>query len=1138
VESAPEPLVGHTIGQYEILAKRGGGGMGIVYTARDTRLGRLVALKFLPPQWSHDETAKQRFVREAQAASATDHRNICTIHDIATADDGQLFIVMAHYDGPTLKQRLESGQVPIDEAIDIAAQVAEGLAKAHAQGVVHRDIKPGNLILTDDGVKILDFGLAKFADSVQLTVEGSTLGTVAYMSPEQSRAQEADARSDIWALGIVLYEMLAGSTPFRGSYIEATTHAIRHDPTPPITRAGVPDTLVAIVDRALQKDAAARYQSARELARDLRLRQGRTLPPDLRTGYVSLPPSSAVVQPTPWWKRPAAVVAAGLIIAALVGGPLWVFSSVERIPVAIVPVVNQTGYPELDAYRMALTEELIRDIGDSAYVRVMPYDRLIQIVRRFRGGAADTSSNEAIQALTTQSGARAVVIPTLLYENGAWRGRVEIRDAMTGTRLGVRDTHAVASSLRRETAYGLMPALAAAADEHFETAAGRRAQSAEHLRALAGRGSELPSLPRMRTLDAAAALEHGFDAYEQQEYGAALAAFAHASELDTQDPISAAWRSRAARIMRHDNEAADAARHAEQLLTRTTRPLDETFVRAVAAEARDDTAGAEALYRRLAARHSDDVTWSMELAGLLDRETRSAEAVSIYFDVLAREPLLARPRLELCRIYGPLRLNDLPKARQQGQLALTRYQALGGGVGEAQSLWCLADALNVGGEKEQAESERNARRALEIVERLGYPFNRSRANNYLALAVAAQGRFSEAADAWTQALDNARQAGNAGLEPTILTNLAVMYRNLGEPARALASFKDGFQLLEKLGDEQRAALNQANAASLLIEYGGDLEEARRDVDNAAAVAERTGDRRLQVFCLQVRAAYHRSVGEHADAAQQLNRARALASANNFDDKIAGIDVDLARSQIDLADYVAAESALSRTITERDGPDTPVARIYLGLAQARMGAFDRARRTLEEAEADVRMRGGRELAPLLDMVRGDLEFQAGSATAARAFFRSATENSTGDLASAAVVEARAYLAYLDAMMGQPSGTHALDEAAARAGQMNRPPVTARCLILLAQVQLRAGRAPDALRTLELIPADTSSRTIGAELRAQADFWRGKALAATGNAASSRTAINDARQLVAQIGAALPEASRGRFAERPDIRVIAQ
>src|SRR5262249_4990560 len=164
VHSRPtaDPLIGTTVSQYEIVAKLGGGGMGVVYKARDTKLGRSVALKFLPAQWSHDESAKQRFVREAQAASATNHRNICVIHNIDEPHDGRLFIVMACYEGETLKQRLERGPLPIVDAIEIASEIADGLAKAHAQGVVHRDVKPGNLMLTEDGVKILDFGLAKF----------------------------------------------------------------------------------------------------------------------------------------------------------------------------------------------------------------------------------------------------------------------------------------------------------------------------------------------------------------------------------------------------------------------------------------------------------------------------------------------------------------------------------------------------------------------------------------------------------------------------------------------------------------------------------------------------------------------------------------------------------------------------------------------------------------------------------------------------------------------------------------------------------------------------------------------------------------------------------------------------------------
>ena len=193
---------GSRLGQYEIVSLIGGGGMGLVYKAQDTRLKRLVALKLLPPELTRDATAKQRFLQEAQAASALDHPNICTIHEINETPDGQLYLVMAYYEGETLKEKVERGPLPLDEAVDIAIQVGQGLADAHTAGVVHRDIKPANVMLPKGApVKIVDFGLAKLAWQVGLTQTGKALGTVAYMSPEQLRGQEVDHRADLWSLG-------------------------------------------------------------------------------------------------------------------------------------------------------------------------------------------------------------------------------------------------------------------------------------------------------------------------------------------------------------------------------------------------------------------------------------------------------------------------------------------------------------------------------------------------------------------------------------------------------------------------------------------------------------------------------------------------------------------------------------------------------------------------------------------------------------------------------------------------------------------------------------------------------------------------------------------------------------------------
>ena len=260
---------GARLGPYDIVAELGHGGMGVVYTATDPRLKRQVAIKLLPPNLTRDDTAKQRFLQEAQAASALDHPNICTIHEINETADGQLYLVMAHYEGETLQARIERGPLALDDAIDIASQVGQGLAEAHAAGIVHRDIKPANLLIAKGGlVKILDFGLAKLAGTDGATQTGTALGTVAYMSPEQARGQEVDHRTDVWSLGVVFYEMLTGQPPFRGENLLSLADAIRSAHPPPLT--GSSSSAQGVVTQALSKDTGRRYQSVADLLADLR----------------------------------------------------------------------------------------------------------------------------------------------------------------------------------------------------------------------------------------------------------------------------------------------------------------------------------------------------------------------------------------------------------------------------------------------------------------------------------------------------------------------------------------------------------------------------------------------------------------------------------------------------------------------------------------------------------------------------------------------------------------------------------------------------------------------------------------------------------------------------------------------------
>jgi len=267
-------MIGRIISHYNILEKLGEGGMGVVYKAEDARLKRTVALKFLPPELTRDADARERFVQEAQTASALDHANINTIYEISQTEDGHMFIAMAYCEGENLREKLKKGHLRINEAIDIAKQIARGLARAHESGVVHRDIKPANIMITDRGeAKILDFGLAKLAGQAGITRTATTMGTVAYMSPEQARGEEVDHRSDIWSLGIVLFEMCTGTRPFLGDHEQAIVYSILNEDPQPLAQYNqeLPPELQQIINKALAKSPQERYQSANELAGDLKL---------------------------------------------------------------------------------------------------------------------------------------------------------------------------------------------------------------------------------------------------------------------------------------------------------------------------------------------------------------------------------------------------------------------------------------------------------------------------------------------------------------------------------------------------------------------------------------------------------------------------------------------------------------------------------------------------------------------------------------------------------------------------------------------------------------------------------------------------------------------------------------------------
>ena len=456
-------MIGEKISHYKIIKKLGEGGMGVVYKALDTKLDRPVAIKFLPKIIAADQTKEERFIQEAKAASALDHPNICTIYEINETESGQPYIVMGFYEGETLSKRIEQGSLAIPEALDIAIQIADGLDKSHKEGIVHRDIKPGNIQITKEGVaKILDFGLAKVADT-SLTTDGSTLGTVAYMSPEQASGRPIDHRTDIWSLGVVLFEMLTGELPFKGEYRQALIYSIINDPAPSLQEyfPDMPAECCNIIERALEKDPDYRYQNINDMLSELKRLKRDT---DEITGKfdisdISQSKRSSVAKSrkksngrekrktttivlTP--KKRNLILGVGIIALALIVGLTLFFSKgifeqgapppvQKEKSIAVMYFDNQTNKEGLEKI---LVDMLTTNLSRFDQLQVVSSQRLYDILRAIGKEDLQSIDKEVATEVARRADVRIMMLGSIIQIGNRIRINAQLSDVKTGRNIG------------------------------------------------------------------------------------------------------------------------------------------------------------------------------------------------------------------------------------------------------------------------------------------------------------------------------------------------------------------------------------------------------------------------------------------------------------------------------------------------------------------------------------------------------------------------------------------------------------------------------------------------------------------------------------------------------------------------------